>query len=1029
MFKHNLKGIMRLQIRNFHRNLIRSYVTKVSTKTKITPPVTQREKYIVGKVYSGFKVTNIEPITEFSMEAIHFEHEKTGAEYLHLYRDDANNVFSINFRTTPRDNSGKPHILEHTVLCGSEKYPIKDPFFKMLNRSLATFMNAMTAPDYTMYPFSTTNEKDFRNLQSVYLDAVFNPKLKLSDFMQEGWRLEQKDLNDPHSEIIIKGVVYNEMKGVLAENERIIGEKLLNMLLPDHTYGVISGGDPLAIPDLTWEGLKNFHRVHYHPSNSKFFSYGNFPVQPTLEYINENYLKNYSKIDTKHTAVPSQTRWNEPRRAEIRGRFSEIGQAKQHSLVIGYLMNDITDVYSTLVMQFISELLVKGVNSPFYKSLIEPNFSGGYSTQTGYDSQIKDTIFVLGLQSVEEKDYDKILRIFDETIDDVVKKGFDPEQIENILHGYELGIKHESTNFGLRLLFNLSPLLNHNADILKSLKVNELIGRLKKDIADHPDFLQKTVAARFQHNRHKLILSLKPDVNYDKELNEAEKKLLESKVANIDGVRRREIFELSKTLQEEQKKPQPMEILPTLVIDDILKKTPPTNASIVVHDRVPIQICEVPTNGITYLKMLIDTSKIKDNDHKMLIPVFNYVISRLGTKKYNYREFDTLIHKKTSGLSISTHIAENLNNIDEFQQGISLSSYCLDSNLEDMLNIWNEIFSIETLNDVKQFELLVKLYVTNLTNGIADSGHAYAMSSANSMILGSCYQQEVLSGLAHIKYMKQLVKDMNCEDILKKIQEMAAIVFNKQNLRVAFNCLPENRNQVLSKVESFISQLPGAQNSETNRPIYKTVPVFEPQNGIECKHHSLNIPVYFASKAVKGVSYTDEKFAHLRILARLITAKYLFPAIREAGGAYGAGARCGSNGAFTFFSYRDPSHFQTLKVFDETHQYVENKLKDLTDQDIFEAKLNVFQAIDAPIIPASKGNSLFYSGLTDEMLQKHRETLLGVNKNNLYDVSQEFLSSQSTTKMAKVILGPSISNFDKEVKSNEHWTVEKTDTS
>jgi presequence protease len=247
--------------------------------------------YNPGTTYNGFVCKNVQYIADFNMNVFIFEHEKTGLAYMHLERQDSNNVFSINFRTTPFNSTGLPHILEHSVLCGSQKFPVRDPFFKMLNRSLATFMNAMTGPDYTLYPFSSTNEKDYRNLQSVYLDAAFRPNLEYLDFLQEGWRLENTDLKDPKSELFFKGVVYNEMKGAYSENGAIFYQNFFNKMLPDHTYGFNSGGDPLDIIKLTHEDLVDFHKRYYHPSNARIYSYGNFNLDKTMEYVNEAYLK------------------------------------------------------------------------------------------------------------------------------------------------------------------------------------------------------------------------------------------------------------------------------------------------------------------------------------------------------------------------------------------------------------------------------------------------------------------------------------------------------------------------------------------------------------------------------------------------------------------------------------------------------------------------------------------------------------------------------------------------------------------
>lgn len=312
-----------------HLNLSRVFGTtqNVRDATRVAPEIVKlpEYKYLPGKEYHGSTCQRAEAVPEFSLTAYTFKHNKIGCEYWHIDRNDRNNVFSINFRTTPFDSTGLPHIFEHSVLCGSEKFPVRDPFFKMLTRSVATFMNAMTGPDYTLYPFSSMNEVDYRNLQEIYLDAVFKPNLKYLDFLQEGWRLEHSNLKDKNSEYVLKGVVYNEMKGAFSENSSIFSEELLNNILPDHTYGFVSGGNPLDIPKLTHKDLVEFHRKYYHPSNSRFFSYGTFNPEKSMSYVNENYLQHYEGIDDSYSRIPSQHRWQEPRHVHTSSRFDNMG--------------------------------------------------------------------------------------------------------------------------------------------------------------------------------------------------------------------------------------------------------------------------------------------------------------------------------------------------------------------------------------------------------------------------------------------------------------------------------------------------------------------------------------------------------------------------------------------------------------------------------------------------------------------------------------------------------------------------------
>lgn len=738
----------------------------------------------VGEKIHGFQVNNITKITEFNIIAINLTHEMLKTEYLHLFRNDSNNVFSINFRTTPTNDTGAPHILEHTVLCGSKKYPVRDPFFKMLNRSLATFMNAMTGADITFYPFSTQNFVDYQNLQKIYLDAVFRPNLNVLDFMQEGWRLENQDLSNINSNLIIKGVVYNEMKGAFAENEVILEQKIQNKLLPDHTYKYVSGGDPLKIPDLTWEGLKEFHKVHYHPSNARFYSYGNFPLSPTLKFINEEYLSNYSYQDSSHTLVPSQERWEQEKRSHLSCRYENMRGplVKQNFVSISLLMPQVNEIYETFLLQFLTQLLVKGPNAAFYKSMIEPNFSGGFTRTTGYDTQLKETVFTVGLQEVAKDDFEKVIKLFDSTIDEVIKTGFDPKHIESVLHQYELTIKHEISNFGLNLLYGIISLWNHNGNVTSSLQVNALIEKLRSEINKDKEYLQKAVRKYFKENKHRLVLTMSADKNYEQKFQDQEQELIKQKTKSLTEDDKKSIFEKCQQLENERRIPQNTDLLPTLQIEDISSEVEKVATEKIKIQNIPTQINSVNSNGVTYFNSIINTS-VLSSEQQLLLPLFCFVITKLGTKNYNYRELDNLINTKTAGLNLDVHIGNSLYQLHNYEAGLLLSSYCLDKNLESMFDLWTEIINIAELTNYSRFATLTNLYMTELTEGLAHSGHLYAMQAAAGLVSGSAQQKELLSGLQHIAYMKRLVNTTNYKVILKELVDIGKTIFDRSRIR------------------------------------------------------------------------------------------------------------------------------------------------------------------------------------------------------------------------------------------------------
>ncbi|XP_017789683.1 PREDICTED: presequence protease, mitochondrial [Habropoda laboriosa] len=977
----------------------------------------EASKFQKGQIIHGFIVDEVAKIDEIYLTAIRLTHLGTGAQYLHLMRDDSNNVFSVGFRTTPEDSTGLPHILEHTTLCGSERYPCRDPFFKMLRRSLATFMNAMTGPDYTIYPFSTQNLKDYRNLQSVYLDSVFKPNLRELDFKQEGWRLEHADINDKNSPIVFKGVVFNEMKGVFNENQTILSEQLLNRILPSHTYAVISGGDPLVIPTLKYNDLLNFHLTYYHPSNSRFYSYGNFPLEDHLRFINDQYLFLMDKIDTYMSEVPSEKRWDIPRKEHVTCRPDPMvaDPNRQGSIAIGHLCNDITDIQKTFEMHILSQLLLNGPNSAFYKSLVESKVGVAFGPMTGYNSLCKDTMFVVSLLGVKREDFEKVEKIFDETVQNVIEEGFKEDHIEAVLHSIELKVKHQTSSFGLQLLFNLSPLWNHNGDLIQAMRINEAIIKFKEKIKTNPKYLQEIVKMYLMDNNHRLTLTMLPYEKYDHEKAVAERELLESKLKQLSKEELNQIYIDGKILLEEQQKQEDVNVLPTLKIEDIKADVERYNLEDVKVVNVPLQIATEPTNGVCYYRGILNTQGLA-LELKTLLPLFNNIISKMGTKNYDYRNFDQMIRLKTGGLNFMNHIVEHKNNLLQYEEGILIESYCLDRNVNDMWKLWLELFNNIKLSDIERFTTLVKINAADLVNGIADLGHSYAMSSAASLVSPVTKFKETLSGLEYVSRMKKIAQMRDLSSVLLQMQEISHYILNKQYLRSAINLCENNKHKILESITDFYSALKG---TPTNTYTFTHDQNIEVEDS--AIHYVLPYTVNYTAKAIFTIPYTDPDYAPLQVLSKLITSHYLHPEIREKGGAYAGGAILSLNGIFAFYSYRDPNSTRTLDLFEKSYDFL---LKHpLPESYIDEAKLGIFQHLDAPVSPNNRGMIKFKYNLTDDDIQEQRQRLKTVTKDQLLYVASKYLQpDQKHIKVGRALIGPV--NHDLLNRHSENWRVE-----
>ncbi|CAD6217344.1 GSCOCG00004797001-RA-CDS [Cotesia congregata] len=1003
------------------------YSTRAAQMPLINNNNNNKQNCKEGDELHGFVVNEISRIDEMYLDAIRLTHVKTGAQYLHLNRDDSNNVFSINFRTTPMDSTGLPHILEHMTLCGSKLYPVRDPFMKMLRRSLATFMNAMTGPDYTMYPFSTQNLKDYHNLQSIYTDAVFRPRLRQLDFSQEGWRLEHSDLNDKSSPIIIKGVVFNEMKGVFNENQSIFGEKLLNNILPSHTYSVCSGGYPLDIPKLTYDALKNFHAKYYHPSNTRIYSYGNFEFQNNLKFLNDNYLNNVEKINASMSAVPSEIRWTSPRRKHITCKNDPLAPDpnRQSAFAIGYLCNDITDSQTTLELNILAELLLKGPTAAFYKSLIESNLSSGFGPFTGYDPQCKDTIFAVSLQGVKSDDFDAIEKVFDQTVDSVIESGFEKDHVQAVLHGMEIKIKHQVSNFGMNLLFGITPLWNHDGNLIESMRINGLIKNFNAKLQEDPKYLNKLVEKYIKNNNHRLVLTMSPDSNYQINLQKEEDKLLEEKLKQCSKDELDKIYDNGLILRKDQEKTENFEVLPTLKINDLKEDTDRYITEDIFISNVPLQLSVQPTNGISYYRGVLNINKL-DDDLKQLIPLFNTVIARMGTKIHDYRSFDRLCQLKTGGLHFSSHIAEEKDSIDKYEEGIVISSYCLDRNASNMWDLWKELFNQVDLQDIKRFETLVKIEASDLSTGIADYGHVYAMSSAASLISPVGKFKENISGLEYVGRMKKIAQVKEFLPIFNKIKSIKDKILNKSNLRTAINLSGSDneRKQIIKGLEGFYDSLDGQPGGNSIKLTHSNSLLSSSDALEKGIHYIMPYDTNYTSKTLLTVPYNHPDYAPLRVLAKLISSVYLLREVREKEGAYGSGANISPDGVFTFFSFRDPNSTKTFDTFDNTHEFLMNF--NLKQTDLDESKLGVFQKIDTPVAPSDRGLKKFLMNLTDDDVQTQRIRLKNVTKEDIIRVAQKYLNpGADDVKIGRAIIGPANTNLVD--RKTQNWRIIQQD--
>lgn len=946
-----------------------------------------------GAKLHGFTVVRAKHVPELELTALQLQHDKTGADYLHIARDDSNNVFSIGFKTNPPDDTGVPHILEHTTLCGSEKYPIRDPFFKMLPRTLSNFMNAMTASDHTFYPFATTNEQDFKNLMSVYLDATLHPLLKQSDFQQEGWRIGPENPTAEDAEgkkLVFKGVVYNEMKGQMSDAGYLYYIRFHDHIFPDINN---SGGDPQKITDLTYEQLKNFHAENYHPSNAKLFTYGDMPLADHLQEVDAR-LQAFEKI-AKDKVIHLPIELDGPREVTLHGPLDPlVAPDRQYKTSVSWITGDTTDVVESFSVSLLSTLLMDGYGSPLYRGLIEAGMGADWSPNAGYDSYAKRGIFSIGLTGVQESDVPKVKGKIQEILRDARNKGFDQGKIDGTLHQLELALKHKTSTFGYSMLNRLKPKWFNGSDPFDSLAWNDTIAAFQAKMAEG-GYLEGLMD-KYLLNDNTLTFTMAPSATFGDDLIAEEQARLSSKIqdavnkAGSEESARQQFEKQEQELLVEQNKTntEDLSCLPTVHVKDIPRSKEPTVVRDEIANGIPIQWREAPTNGLTYFRAINTLENLPD-DLRELIPLFTDSIMRLGTKDMTMEQLEDLIKLKTGGVSVGYHSTPSPTDYTQSSEGIIFTGMALDRNVPVMYDILRKLVQ-ETDFDSPEASLrirqLLQASADGVVNDIASSGHRFAMGHAESSLTRSAWLRQQIGGLSQVKLVTSLTsrpESDQLEDVIGKLKKIQTFALTSGKMRTALTCGTENVQENLNSLKSFTGGLPQEASGVASKgpsPLPKDSKAFFP----------LPYQVYYGGLSVATTSYTSPEGAPLQILAQLLTHKHLHHEIREKGGAYGGGAYSKAlDGLFGFYSYRDPNPQNTLNIMRNAGRWAVEK--EWSDRDLEEAKISVFQGVDAPKSVNQEGMARFLSGITDEMKQKKREQLLDVTKDQVRAVAQKFL--------------------------------------
>jgi Zn-dependent M16 (insulinase) family peptidase len=947
--------------------------------------------------YTVQRIVALEAIRSVFYELIH---TVTGAKHIHISKDDRENTFSVAFKTVPSDSTGVAHILEHTVLCGSRKYPVRDPFFSMLKRSLATFMNAFTASDWTMYPFSTQNRKDFYNLMDVYLDAVFFPRLDRLNFKQEGHRLE---LDADSGQLVYKGVVYNEMKGAMSSADQVMARSLLNALYPDTTYRFNSGGEPADIPKLTHEQLIAFHRQYYHPSNAFFYTYGNIPLADHLAFIEAKVLTSVTGIDPK-SEVGSQPRWPEAKIATYAYPLDrQQDPKKKYQACVAWLTADIQDTFEVLVLTLLEHILLGNAASPLRKALIDSQLGSSLSDGTGFVADSRDTMFACGLKDIGSEDAEAVETIVFDTLGQLVDRGIDAELIESAIHQIEFHRK-EVTNspypYGIKLMLFFSGSWFHGGDPVRSFRLDEDLARIRREMAAG-SFFENRIRTWFLENTHRVRFTLSPDPELadsqarreDAELAQIKSRL---KASDIQAIQADAL-----ALKQLQETTEDVRVLPTLSIADIppaVEKITPTP-----FPDIKATCYRQPTGGIFYLAAALGAGELPGHE-VALMPFFCHVFSRIGTKRRDYAEMARRIDACTGGISLDTQARTRFDTKGACIPLIALSAKALERNQAKMFDIVQELLFEYDVFDLQRLKSLLLEYQAGLESMIVHNGHRLAISLASRHFSPACWLSETWHGVHQLAAIKDLTRDLDDQrlfSLAKDLSHIGNVLFSADSLKLALIGDAPQIDAARPFVEMLRKDMPpGGHNPfvlpEPNR-----------SQSLPREGWSTSSAVSFVASSFATVRMGHEDAPVLAVIAKMLRSLYLHREIREKGGAYGGFALYSSEtGLFSFGSYRDPHIVSTLNVYRGALGFIDSG--QFTEEDIKEAILQVCSEIDKPDPPGPAAKKAFFRqvvSLSDEARDDFKKQLLSMTRDRVVAAAKKYFDQRNQNQGIAVISG------------------------
>jgi len=949
-------------------------------------------------IHKEFELLREATLSEISGTARIWQHKTTGAQILSVSNDDENKCFGVTLRTPPKDSTGVAHILEHSVLCGSEKYPSKEPFVELLKGSLQTFLNAFTFPDKTCYPIASTNLQDFYNLVDVYLDAVFFPRLTPAILQQEGWHIDATHPDEPYA---YKGVVYNEMKGVYSSPDSLLAEQSQQALFPDMTYGLDSGGSPEAILGLTWEAFQNFHKTHYTPSNARFFFWGDDPEEARLERLLP-VLSRFKAVPTD-SDVPLQAPLDMPRFIEIAyASNAEQGDDKAH-VTLNWLVCETADTEEMLCLEMLEHILLGLPGSPLRKTLIESGL-GEDVTGTGLECDLRQSYFSVGLRSIVPGTHAEVEHLIMETLASLAEDGLEADTISAAVNSVEFSLRENNSGRfprGLAAMITALSTWLYDGDPLAPLAWEAPLANIKERLAKGETLFENAIKKYFLNNDHRATVSLLPDKTLAEQRQKQEQARLDALQAKFSPSDREALVAATQALtlaQETPDTPEALASIPFLTLDDLPRENKIIPCEKQAFGNIPVLTHELDTQGIAYLDWLFPLDNVPQ--HLLpLLPLMSRALTEMGTRRHDFVEIGLNIAAHTGGIGAGPLFATRLDTRKSAAY-LAVTGKATRDNAHHLADLMAELLLETSFDNRERFTHMVLEERARMEQALIPSGHGFVATRVRSHFHDTAYLNELTGGIQYLESLRALQttltkgKNKGWESVCADLNQLVSCIIAAQGAICNITADAATLKQVLPLAEGLSQTLPKQmgknKESELKRPASP-----KPLSG-----EALIVPaqVNYVGKGANlyDLGYTWHGSAH--VITRYIRMAWLWEQVRVQGGAYGA--FCGldrATGTFTQVSYRDPNVEKTLTAFDGVGSYL--KETSLSQRDLTLAIIGAIGDLDTYLLPDSKGMASLLRHVTnDDTLRRAalRDDILSTNAQHFRDFADIMNEVQKT---------------------------------